>query len=381
MGSALRVLIVDDSGSTRAMLREALTMEGGIDVVGEARSGRQAVARSIELGPDVVLMDVRMADGNGAEACREITARRPDIQVVALTWSDDPATVRDMLSAGAAGYVVKGGTIDELVSAIRAAAGGRAELDRRVPPAALDDLRGLLELERSRREDLERLATDRAELVQVLLHEVRGPLTVISGALRMLRQGPTADAEELLVLALRRARDLEFLLEGLELVAAGSSEGEARPDRAMDEAIRRAGRSPDDLTVSDEVWEGVPERSLHRVAYELLVNALRHGSRPVRVKVRREGGHGVLVVTDAGGWSPPDEDFPAFRQDDMSATRSEGGWGLGLFLASRLCRVHDGRLSIENRDGSTVAEARFRLRPPGDRGKSTSAAGAASRAP
>ncbi len=126
------------------MLREALTMEGGIEIVGEARSGRQAIARSIELGPDVVLMDVRMADGNGAEACRKITARRPDIQVVALTWSDDPATVRDMLSAGAAGYVVKGGTIDELVSAIRAAASGHAELDRRVLPAAMDDLRGLL---------------------------------------------------------------------------------------------------------------------------------------------------------------------------------------------------------------------------------------------
>lgn len=124
MGFPLRVLIVDDSGTTRSMLREALTMEGGLEVVGEARSGRQAIARSLELGPDVVLMDVRMADGNGAEACREIIARLPETRVVALTWSDDPATVRDMASAGAAGYVVKGASIDELVSAIRAAGGG-----------------------------------------------------------------------------------------------------------------------------------------------------------------------------------------------------------------------------------------------------------------
>lgn len=363
------------------MLREALTMEGGIEIVGEARSGRQAIARSIELGPDVVLMDVRMADGNGAEACREITTRRPGIQVVALTWSDDPATVRDMLSAGAAGYVVKGGTIDELVSAIRAAAGGHAELDRRVLPAAMDDLRGLLELERTRREGLERLETTRAELVQVLSHELRSPLTVIVGALRMLRQVPAADANELVERALRRARDLEFLVEGLELVVAGSSEGQARPDRALDEAIQRAGGYPDDLSVSDEVWDGVPERSLHRVAYELLVNALRHGARPVRVTVRKEGGHGVLVVTDAGEWSPVEEGFPPFQQEDMSATRSESGWGLGLFLASRLCRVHGGRLSIGNRDGSTVAEARFRLRPPRERAKSTSAGDAAPQAP
>ncbi|MBA3728502.1 MAG: hypothetical protein H0W94_04780, partial [Actinobacteria bacterium] len=72
----------------------------------------------------------------------------------------------------------------------------------------------------------------------MLSHELRGPLTVITGALRMLRHGPAADADELVERALRRARDLEFLVEGLELVAAGSSDGKARPDRAVDEAIQ-----------------------------------------------------------------------------------------------------------------------------------------------
>src|SRR2546429_2314613 len=184
----VRVLVVDDSPSTRTMLREALALDGGIEVVGEAGGGREAVQLVTELEPDVVLMDVRMPDGDGVNAARKITSDQPTTKIVALTWSDDPATVRDMLTAGAIGYVVKGGTIDELSSAIRRAATGEAELDQRVLPAAVEDLRRLLEQERERREQVERLSRAKAEFVQVLSHELRTPLTVISGALHMLQQ-------------------------------------------------------------------------------------------------------------------------------------------------------------------------------------------------
>src|SRR5438093_2738075 len=138
-------MVVDDSSSTRTMLREALALGGAISVVGEAGTGREAIQKVGELLPDVVLMDVRMPDGDGVEAARTIIARNPTTKVVALTWSDDPATVREMLAAGAMGYVVKGGTIDELCAAIFRAAGGEPELDQRVLPAAVDDLLRLLE--------------------------------------------------------------------------------------------------------------------------------------------------------------------------------------------------------------------------------------------
>src|SRR2546430_6096174 len=119
MMDRVRVMVVDDSPSTRTMLREALALDGGIDVVGEAGGGREAVERVADLDPDVILMDVRMPDGDGVDAARTITIEHPATKIVALTWSDDPATVRDMLTAGAIGYVVKGGTIDELCAAIR----------------------------------------------------------------------------------------------------------------------------------------------------------------------------------------------------------------------------------------------------------------------
>ena len=116
-------MVVDDSQSTRSMLREALALDGRVEVVGEAGSGREAVERVESIHPDVILMDVRMPDGDGTEACRRIVGRDPTARVVALTWSDDPATILKMRTAGAAGYVVKGGTIDELVAAITRAVG------------------------------------------------------------------------------------------------------------------------------------------------------------------------------------------------------------------------------------------------------------------
>ena len=72
---------------------------------------------------------------------------------------------------------------------------------------------------------------------------------------------------------------------------------------------------------------------------------------------------GVLTVTDAGGWTPASNEFVAFHQEDMSATRPLGGFGLGLFLASRLCEACEGSLTIRSIGGETVAEARVRLRP------------------
>jgi signal transduction histidine kinase len=72
---------------------------------------------------------------------------------------------------------------------------------------------------------------------------------------------------------------------------------------------------------------------------------------------------GVLTVTDGGGWAPESNEFVAFHQEDMSATRTQGGFGLGLFLASRLCEACEGSLTIRSIGGETVAEARVRLRP------------------
>jgi DNA-binding NarL/FixJ family response regulator/anti-sigma regulatory factor (Ser/Thr protein kinase) len=364
MNDPVRVMVVDDSASTRTMLKEALALGGGIEVVGEAGGGKEALSLTGELKPDVVLMDVRMPDLDGVTAARAIISEHPSTKIVALTWSDDPSTVRDMLSAGAIGYVVKGGTIDELSTAIRRAATGEAELDQRVLPAAVEDLRRLLEEERERREQVERLARAKAEFVQVLSHELRTPLTVISGAMRMLRDSDLKpDESQLLESGLRRVDQLEFLVEGLELIAsAPGTEGMAHVEQAVASAAQRIGATPDRVEVSEELWRGVPHRYLERVAFELISNAVRHGQRPIEVLGHRQNRDAILEVIDEGGWAPPGEDFSAFSQEDMSATRSQGGFGLGLFVASRLAQACGGDLAIRAEDGKTIAQARFRLR-------------------
>jgi signal transduction histidine kinase len=101
---------------------------------------------------------------------------------------------------------------------------------------------------------------------------------------------------------------------------------------------------------------------VERVTFELLSNAVRHGQRPIEISAHHSDGNAYVLVMDAGGWQPPNPDFSAFFQEDMSATRSAGGFGLGLFVASRLCQACDGDLVIRKLEGRTVAEARFRIR-------------------
>lgn len=119
----LRVLLADDHTMLRESLSRFLTDEG-FDVVGEAADGEEALRLAEELRPDVVLMDVSMPVLDGVEATRLIKERRPGTQVVMLTMHADADVVRRALKAGAAGYLTKDCSIDEVAQAVRLAASG-----------------------------------------------------------------------------------------------------------------------------------------------------------------------------------------------------------------------------------------------------------------
>lgn len=121
--SDIRVLVADDSFIVRGGLRKAVEALPGFVVVGEATTGRQAFERSAETRPDIVLMDLRMPDGDGIATTRRITSAFPAIRTLVVTWSEDPAHLRDALFAGAKGYLIHG-RFDptELASAMRALA-------------------------------------------------------------------------------------------------------------------------------------------------------------------------------------------------------------------------------------------------------------------
>ncbi len=120
----IRVLLVDDQSLLRTGFRMILGAEPGLEVVGEAGDGQEAVARVAELRPDVVLMDVRMPTMDGIEATRRITAAHDDVRVVVLTTFDLDEYVYGCLQAGASAFLLKDAKEDQLVAAIRIAADG-----------------------------------------------------------------------------------------------------------------------------------------------------------------------------------------------------------------------------------------------------------------
>ncbi len=128
-GSAIRLLIVDDHELVRAGLRAVFAEYGDIAIVGEAGSGAQAVALSGELRPDVVLMDLKLPDLSGVEACRKILAANPDCRVVILSSFGEDEEVFAAVIAGASGYILKEQGHASVLEAIRRAHLGQSTFD------------------------------------------------------------------------------------------------------------------------------------------------------------------------------------------------------------------------------------------------------------
>jgi len=120
-GEKIKVLIVDDVAETRENIRKLLTFEADIEVVGAARSGREAIQLSQELNPDVVLMDINMPDMDGISATEQIRQRMPSIKIIILSVQNDPNYMRRAMLAGARDFLTKPPMADELISAVRRA--------------------------------------------------------------------------------------------------------------------------------------------------------------------------------------------------------------------------------------------------------------------
>jgi DNA-binding NarL/FixJ family response regulator len=134
----VRVLIVDDDDLMRAGLKSVLSSDEGLRVVGEAEDGRSAVERTLELSPDVVLMDVRMPDLDGVAATRELLGVAPDSRVVILTTFEQDDYIFGALSAGASGFLLKRTRPEELIAAIHTIAAGDSLLSPSVTRTVID---------------------------------------------------------------------------------------------------------------------------------------------------------------------------------------------------------------------------------------------------
>ncbi len=129
---AVRILVADDHAAVRESLIQGLRYEANVEVVAEAGDGSSAVELTKQLMPDIVLMDISMPRLNGIEATRQISMQCPGVRVVGLSVHDSRQFANAMFRAGASGYVVKDGDIEELVRAVQAVSQGQTYLSLQV---------------------------------------------------------------------------------------------------------------------------------------------------------------------------------------------------------------------------------------------------------
>jgi two-component system response regulator NreC len=168
MMDKIRLLLADDHAVLRSGLRLLLNAEPDMEVVGEAGDGTEALERSLELHPDVVLMDITMGGMSGLAATRVIKDRLPQTKVLVLTMHDDEEYLRQMMEAGATGYVVKRAADTELAVAIRAVHRGEVFVYPSLTKVLLGDLVRKPGEERSQRDSYDLLSAREKEVLRLV---------------------------------------------------------------------------------------------------------------------------------------------------------------------------------------------------------------------
>ncbi len=145
--SKTRILLADDHAVVRAGIRMLLEKQPDMEVIAETATGKETIDKTVELQPDVVVLDITLPDMSGLEALQRIHEKRPDVQILVLTMHEDERYFFQAVNAGASGYVVKGALPAELIAAVRSVAEGQAYLPPVLAKKLIDDYAGRRENE------------------------------------------------------------------------------------------------------------------------------------------------------------------------------------------------------------------------------------------
>jgi len=373
----VRVLVVDDIPQVREGLARVLDQLGGIEVVGIAGDGLEAVELAGVTDPQVVVMDLRMPNMGGVEATREIVARQADVSVLMLSAYGDESLVIEALMAGARGYLLKGAPASELADAIAGAVAGEARIAGQVTRPLLEKLVESLGRERETREVAEeaRRASEHQrrreqQFATVTAHELRTPVAGLLGSLVTLERLRAPDqlppqAQELLAASTRQARRLARLVEDFAVVAKDSDSAilvnptRVEVDLVVEAVVAEldqqgAARVRVDTTPGLRAW--VDQDRLAQVLANLVRNALQYSppESPVDVVAGPGPDPGTLqiAVDDRGPGIPADKLPQLFDRFGERPASQTGGLGVGLWIVRELLTAMDGDVRVErNADG------------------------------
>ncbi|HEY2957821.1 MAG TPA: response regulator [Actinomycetota bacterium] len=398
-----RVLLVDDHRAMRSVLRSLLE-EVGWQVVGEAADGEQAVELVGSTTPDVVLMDCKMPGGGGVAATRVITERYPRVAVIAHTAYADESYVREMVAAGARGYVLKGDAPQVVLEALEAARVGAARLSAGVTGPALTDLRGLYEAALARSEQLSeenaalaaavtRLRAEdqaRDDFLSLVGHELRTPVTVLMGIAATLDARPEVaagpDGVELIARLVAQSRRLASVVD--QLLAAGAFAAGRSPalrsepvelgavlERAASVVRSRRPELRVELAVPPGCRPVAADQGALVAAIERLADGLAaQGVETIRLRVAQPPGWTRIDVVEVGTPDPAGNhaarDVAGGGQAGPGGATAGPAWQagphrLGVHLAERLVAAMGGRL-VPAAPGS-AAKVTIELPDPGGR--------------
>jgi EAL domain-containing protein (putative c-di-GMP-specific phosphodiesterase class I)/CheY-like chemotaxis protein len=269
----IRVLIAEDEPAVRAILSALIDGELDFVLVAAAEDAVEAIELADLHRPDVALVDVKMPGGGGPRATREILARSPDTQVIALSAFDDRDSVLDMLQAGAIGYLVKGTPSGAIVQAVHAAARGHGSLSMEVTAGVITELTDQLR----RQEDLTRDQRSRMERIERVLES--GVVTMAFQPIAELQSSRIVGVEALARFGVVPDRgpdawfaDAEMLGMRLELELTAVRSAIAQMDGIPDDAYLAVNVSPG-TTMTPRFLDTLDGAPLHRVVMEITEHA------------------------------------------------------------------------------------------------------------
>jgi signal transduction histidine kinase len=373
----IRVLVVDDIPQVREGLARVLDQLGGIEVVGIAGDGLEAVELAGLTDPQVVVMDLRMPNMGGVEATRQIVARHADVSVLMLSAYGDESLVIEALMAGARGYLLKGAPASELADAIAGAVAGEARIAGQVTRPLLEKLVETLSRERETREVAEeaRRASEHQrrreqQFATVTAHELRTPVAGLLGSLVTLERLCAPDqlppqAQELLTASTRQARRLARLVEDFAVVAKDSDSGilvnptRVEVDLVVEAVVAELDQQSAErvrVTTAPGLRAWADQDRLAQVLANLVRNALQYSPPESPVDVAAGPGPAPdtvqIAVDDRGPGIPPERLPELFDRFGERAPDKTGGLGVGLWIVRELLTAMHGEVRVErNADG------------------------------